>query len=106
MTVYVDSLEEWGWKMRGRTVPSCHMFTDGVELDDLHAIAQQIGMKRAWFQNHRVAPHYDLTASRRAAAVMLGVVEVGRRQAVEIWRARREAVAAVNVQPMDEGQSS
>jgi hypothetical protein len=54
-------------------------------------------MRREWFQQKRVAPHYDLTASRRAAAVKLGAIEVGRRESVAIWRARREAVA--NPQP-------
>lgn len=94
MTVYVDDLAEWGWKLRGRTVASCHMFTDNADLEELHAFAARIGMQRRWFQDHRLAPHYDLTPSRRADAVANGVVEVGRRQAVEIWRARRELVAS------------
>lgn len=94
MTVYVDDLTNWGWKLRGRTVASCHMFTDSVELDELHAMAERIGLKRAWFQEHRLAPHYDLTPSRRADAVAFGAVEVDRARSVEIWRARRAEVAA------------
>lgn len=105
MTVYVDQLENWGWKMRGRIVASCHMFTDTVDLTDLHAMAAQIGMKRAWFQQVRAAPHYDLTASRRRAAVALGAVEVVRHEAVGIWRARREAVLAVGQPINEEGQA-
>ncbi|MBR0825157.1 DUF4031 domain-containing protein [Bradyrhizobium manausense] len=94
MAVYVDELESWGWKMRGREVQSCHMFTDQIDLAELHAMAAAIGMKRSWFQEKRTAPHYDLTASRRAAAVALGAVELGRRDSANIWKPRREAVAA------------
>ncbi|MFY2658671.1 DUF4031 domain-containing protein [Achromobacter xylosoxidans] len=94
MTIYVDSLHAWGWRMRGRTVDSCHMFTDSLDLEELHCFAERIGMRREWFQQSRVAPHYDLTPNRRAKAVSLGAVEVlDRRRASEIWRARREAVA-------------
>lgn len=90
MAVYVDQLAPWGWVLRGHRVLSCHMFTDSANLDELHAVALCIGMKREWFQPHRIAPHYDLTPSRRLTAVALGVIEVSRRQACDIWRARRE----------------
>lgn len=91
MAIYVDRLESWGWKMRGRVVQSCHMFCDSADLKELHAFAERIGMKRAWFQDHRVAPHYDLTPARRARAVALGAIEVDRRRASEIWRLARTA---------------
>lgn len=94
MTIYVDRLENWGWKMRGRTVASCHMFTDALDLEELHLFAEKLGTRRAWFQPHRVAPHYDLTPARRAAAVALGAIEVDRKTASRIWRTRREALAA------------
>lgn len=91
MTIYVDRLENYGWKMRGRLVSSCHMFTDALDLDELHAFAARIGMKRAWFQPHRIAPHYDLVESRRIAAIALGAVEINdRKEASRIWRERRE----------------
>lgn len=92
MTVFVDGLESWGWVLRGRKVQSCHMFTDSADLTELHRVAGLIGMKRAWFQEHRVAPHYDLTPSRREAAIAAGAVSVGRREACSIFRARRSAV--------------
>ena len=94
MTIYVDALESWGWKLRGRTVRSCHMFTDSTDIEELHIFAERIGMRRAWFQPHRVAPHYDLTGTRRALAVRLGAVAVGRREASAIWRQRSQAVMA------------
>lgn len=93
MAIYVDKLEHWGWKLRGHIVPSCHMFTDSADLEELHLFAESVGMKRAWFQPHRVAPHYDLTKSRRDEAVRLGALEVGRSDASRIWRQRRESVA-------------
>lgn len=94
MTVYVDELRNFGWRLRGRETPSCHLFTDTLDLEELHAIAAKIGMKRAWFQDSRSAPHYDLVPRRRAAAVALGVVEADAETAVGIWRARRALVAA------------
>ncbi len=94
MAIYVDRLEPWGWVMRGRKVESCHMFTDEADLAALHAMAAAIGMKRAWFQDKRAAPHYDLVASRRIMAVALGAIEVDRHQASAIWKGRRELIAA------------
>ena len=93
MAVYVDELVEWGWVMRGRTVASCHLFTDTLCLLELHEFALALGMKRAWFQDKRAAPHYDLTALRRAKAVQSGAVELDRRASATVWRARRELLA-------------
>lgn len=92
MAIYVDKLERWGWKMRGREVESCHMFTNSLDIEELHAFAERIGMRRAWFQAHHVTPHYDLTPTRRELAVTLGAIEVGRKEASGIWRARRAAI--------------
>lgn len=100
MTVFVDELARWGWKLRGRMVASCHMFTDTVDLTELHEIAQRIGMKRAWFQDHPKAPHYDVVATRRFAALAAGAVPLDRARAVAIWRARRALVAAATPVPV------
>lgn len=85
MTVYVDVLMNHGWKLRGHPTKNCHMFTDG-DIEELHEMAEAIGMKRSWFQDKRIK-HYDLHAHRRQKAVELGAVEVSRREAVKIWRA-------------------
>lgn len=95
MSIYVDRLENWGWRLRGHTVASCHLFCDAVDLEELHAFALRIGMRRQWFQPHRIAPHYDLTESRRIMAVSLGAIELDRKGASAVWRARRAAVAAL-----------
>ena len=49
------------------------MYADTVE--ELHAFARKIGLRREWFQNKPRLPHYDLNKSRREAAVRLGAVE-------------------------------
>ncbi|KMW47574.1 DUF4031 domain-containing protein [Ralstonia holmesii] len=95
MTIYVDPLRHWGWILRGHQVKSCHLFTESLDLSELHAFAALLGMKRAWFQHPPVAPHYDLTERRRLHAVSLGAVEVGRREAGLIWQARRAMLVSV-----------
>ena len=87
MTVYVDPLMNHGWRMRGRTVPNCHLFADTIP--ELHAFALGIGMKIEWFQDHSKLPHYDLTAARRARAIKMGAQEVTRRELVLFMRNRR-----------------
>ncbi len=95
MTIYVDELVDYGWIMRGRRVASCHMFSSEVDLTSLHEMALAIGMKRQWFQEHKIAPHYDLVQSRRDLAISLGVIPVTRRQASEIWKLRREKLTSL-----------
>ena len=85
MAVYVDWLCNHGWRLRGRLVPSCHLTADTAA--ELHALAQAIGCRREWFQPmppHSL-PHYDLTASRRAAAVAAGAVELTRGNLRFVW---------------------
>lgn len=84
MSVYVDCLRDWGWRLG----PSCHLIAD--TLGELHAFAAKLGLKRAWFQNKRSGPHYDLTVSKRQAAVALGALELENREFVAILRRIRE----------------
>lgn len=94
MPVYVDVLRvygnAWGPFLKG----SCHMFADVEDVDKLHQIAEQIGMRRSWFQPDRDGGHYDLIPSKRIAAVKLGVIEVDDKGAVEVWRRNRAKLAA------------
>ena len=69
MTVYVDQLPE-GW---GRWSGGAHMLTSN--LDELHAMARQIGLRRLWFQD-KTFPHYDLTKGKRTQALALGAVPI------------------------------
>lgn len=89
--ICVDALRPnpGGWGYRNRLGDSCHLFDTEDDLDALHAFAAKIGLKREWFQPHRLVPHYDLTASRRALAVLTGAVEVDMKD--ELRRRREEA---------------
>ncbi|WP_122711357.1 DUF4031 domain-containing protein, partial [Pseudomonas viridiflava] len=51
MTVYVD---EEGIRWRGREW--CHLVADS--LDELHAFAARLGLRRSWFQSKTYYPHY------------------------------------------------
>lgn len=89
MAVYVDMLINYGWILRGKETPSCHMFADSVE--ELNDMAKKIGMKLDWFQggNDQQMPHYDLTASKREHAIRLGAIPCDRRKTSEYlnkWR--------------------
>ena len=70
MTVYVDQLPSRGW---GKWDGGAHMLTS--DLAELHAIAERIGLKRAWFQDRTFA-HYDLTASKRTLALAAGAIPI------------------------------
>ena len=52
-----------------------HMVAD--TLDELHAMAQRLGLQRCWFQVFRNGtPHYDICQSKRTLALSLGAVEI------------------------------
>lgn len=78
MSVYVDK-DHNGF---GRMI-MCHMLAD--TLDELHATADKIGLKRSWFQP-RSFPHYDLSKSRRALALRNGALEISRVEVVELMK--------------------
>ncbi len=73
MAVYVD---ESRWPF-GRMI-MCHMYADTPE--ELHQMADAIGIRRRWFQRRRGFPHYDICKAKRAAAVRLGAIEHTNRQ--------------------------
>lgn len=88
MTVYVDELHRWPTRIRCFREGSCHMTADTLE--ELHAMAERIGLRRAWFQDGRV-PHYDLTPRRREAALAAGAEFMSaKEQARRRVAARRE----------------
>ncbi|MBK1666540.1 hypothetical protein CKO28_00600 [Rhodovibrio sodomensis] len=88
MAVYVDR-----WRQPYRGMLMCHMLADSI--DELHAMADRLGLKRAWFQNKPgQVPHYDVCWSNRQKAVKLGAVEVGMRDTaclVRRWRVARQS---------------
>lgn len=68
----------------------CHLFSDIHDLDELHAFAEKIGLKRCWFQNHQSLPHYDITPNRRTVAVAYGAKEVTDRYMVSCYSHNRK----------------
>lgn len=75
--VYVDDLIPCIPNRMWRWTKSCHLIADS--LDELHAFAAGLGMRRGWFQGRGRMPHYDLTSTLRQAAVAAGAIELDRR---------------------------
>jgi hypothetical protein len=93
MSVYVDRAQN-GY---GRMV-MCHMIADTP--DELHAMADRIGVARRWFQAPPEASfwHYDIAKSKRALAVAAGAIECDRNAFVGALRRIRESRAFVEEQ--------
>lgn len=84
MSVYVDApIHQYG------RMTMCHMLADTT--DELHSMADKIGIARKWYQAQASTPHYDICKAKRALAVQLGAIEVDRRQLVSIIRRLRAA---------------
>lgn len=60
----------------------CHLATDS-SLEELHAMATRLGLKREWFQDKPNAPHYDLVPTKRALAIQYKVRAVSALELVE-----------------------
>jgi len=90
--IMVDQIIKWPSARPPFDKGSCHLTTDG-DLEELHAFAARIGLRRAWFQEHPKMPHYDLTPSRRVLALYEGAVFVEARQQAIQRRSRRANVA-------------
>jgi hypothetical protein len=90
MTIMVDELQRWPTRIRCFQAGSCHLTTDG-SLEELHVFAERLGLRRAWFQEHPLASHYDLTVKKRALALEMGAVFVPGREQARQRRARRTA---------------
>ncbi len=83
MAVYVDDM----LARFGRMV-MCHMLADTD--DELHAMAERIGVAGRWHQAPpRHDSHYDIALSKRAAAVAAGAVEITWRQCGAMAMRRR-----------------
>lgn len=80
MTVYVDPLFEATPRTaqaRAHGKKWCHMTVGyGDDLEELHRMAESIGLKRKYFQSHAWYPHYDLIPSKRRLAVSKGAVSI------------------------------
>lgn len=96
MPVYVDDmyLYPMGEFKRGpRTYKMSHMIADS--LDELHAMADTIGVNRRWFQDKASGAHYDITMTKRKVAIAAGAIPISLQQC-----AAMSIVAARFGQPM------
>lgn len=71
MPVYVDKLYNHGFRIRGRTVLSCHLFADGLE--ELEEFGAKLGLKKSWIHYSNLI-HFDITENKREEALRLGAV--------------------------------
>ena len=88
MAIYVDN-EQIAW--RGKTW--CHLVADSLE--ELHAFALELGLRRAWFQDQASYPHYDVTVSVRERALAMGALHGDRRTIVGCAKALKVQLTAV-----------
>ena len=82
MAVYVDKEQH----PYGRMI-MCHMVADTT--NELHAMANKIGVARRWFQGKRT-PHYDICLAKRRLALQYGAVQCGRNKVAELVMRYRE----------------
>lgn len=69
----------------------------------VHAFAASIGLRRSWFQDKGDGRwHYDVTESKRQAAITADAKAIGLREMGEFIRQRRTAEAAAQPKPSPE----
>lgn len=88
MGVYVDDAI---WEWRGERW--CHLVADTDA--ELAAFAERLGLEPRWLQHRPARPwldHYDLPDYGRDKAIQLGATPVGRREVVDVIRAKRDLV--------------
>lgn len=88
MSVYVDPIRVC---LRSRKWPytrAAHLFADSVE--ELHAFAASIGLKRTWFQHRHGFPHYDVTGGMRWQAIRHGALAITHSELSKMRKAKRE----------------
>lgn len=86
MSVYVDRVAIGYGRML-----MCHMIADSP--DELHAMADRIGVARKWFQAPPKASfwHYDIAKSKRDLAIAAGAIDCDRNTFVAHLRRIRES---------------
>jgi hypothetical protein len=89
MTVYVDDMkaEFKPDHAPGRRYVMSHMIADTD--DELHAMADKIGVARKWFQGD----HYDIAQSKKAIAVLAGAKAITLRQLAHMVMRRRRGLS-------------
>lgn len=87
MSVYVDDMYLLPMGHLNRMKMS-HMAADTLE--ELHAMADRIGVARRWFQDKPNHPHYDVSISKRTLAVKFGAKEITMQELVKIETVKKD----------------
>jgi hypothetical protein len=89
MTCYVDTVRSYpGAGLR--YAKFCHLLAD--TRDELHAMADALGIPRRFFQDHPWRWHHDIPEHLRVRAVELGALEVTMHEVGALLRHRRAAL--------------
>jgi len=93
VTCYVDTVRAYpGTGLR--YTEFCHLLAD--TRDELHEMADALGIPRRFFQDHPWRWHHDLPAHLREQAVALGAREVTLHDVGALLRQRRREYEQVN----------
>jgi len=65
-----------------------HMAAD--TLDELHNMAQGIGVDKRHFQNKPGKPHYDICQQNKIKAIALGAIEVNDRMLIGLYNKQKQ----------------
>ena len=86
MACYVDTVRDYpGAGLRYSRF--CHLLAD--TRDELHVMADRLGIPRRFFQDHPWRWHHDLPEHLRAQAVEFGAREITLHEVGALLRARR-----------------
>ena len=92
MTIYVDNLNLRAAVKNGsktHTSRWCHLMTDSSDAE-LVAFAKRIGLKPQWLQDPGTfTSHFDVTETKRRAAVEAGAIEISWRDLGALLECRR-----------------
>ncbi|MDT4923549.1 MAG: hypothetical protein QOG01_1262 [Pseudonocardiales bacterium] len=89
MACYVDAVRSYPGSGL-RFTRFCHLLADTRE--ELHAMADALGIPPRFFQDHPWRWHHDLPEHLRARAVELGAREVTLREVGSLLKARRAEI--------------
>ena len=89
MACYVDAVRHYP-DAGLRHTRFCHLLADTRE--ELHAMADTLGMPRRYFQDHPWRWHHDLPEPLRAQAIELGAQELTMHEVGALLKARRAEI--------------
>lgn len=87
MTVFIDDMYLYPMGQFGRMKMS-HLIADTD--DELHAMAQRVGVARKWWQNVTSGSHYDICMSAREKALEYGATPITLKQCAIMNMRRRK----------------